>query len=235
MALTRDLIRAGWIQSLVATSGLPIKVLSEDELRSSREQALAAHPPDRELALFAYGSLIWNPAFHFVRREIATVRGYHRRFCLWTQLGRGSPECPGLVLGLDRGGSCRGLVYWIAAEEIGSELDVVWRREMVTGAYRPSWVAAHTEAGPVQALTFLIDRSHDRYTGVLSDEAVVTAIANACGPLGPCADYLFNTTAHLEELGIVDRPLRRLCWAVRERQQRTAAEATLTAAATPLA
>lgn len=225
MALTRDLIRSGWIQSLVATSGLPIKALSEEELRLSREAALAKHPPGQELALFAYGSLIWNPAFHFVRREIATVRGYHRRFCLWTELGRGSPDRPGLVLGLDRGGTCRGVLYWIAAHEIEAELDVVWRREMVTSAYRPSWVMAQTTAGPVRALTFVIDRKHERYTGRLDDEAIVTSIATACGPLGPCADYLFHTTAHLDELGIADRSLRRLCRAVREAQAATARDA----------
>jgi cation transport protein ChaC len=195
MALTRDLIRSGWIQSMVATSGLPIKALTEEELQRSRAAALARHPQGEDLALFAYGSLIWNPAFHFVRREVAAVRGLHRRFCLWTQLGRGSPDNPGLVLGLDRGGSCRGVVYWIAAEEIEGELDVVWRREMVTGAYRPTWVTARTVGGPpVPAITFAINREHERYD-------------------------LFNTTVHLDELGITDPALHRLCRAVRERQR----------------
>lgn len=218
MPLTREQIRSGWIQAMVATSGLPIKALSEEELRRSRERAVAGRPTDRPLALFAYGSLIWNPAFHFLRREVATVRGHHRRFCLWTQLGRGTPEHPGLVLGLDRGGSCRGLLYWIAPAAIESELDVVWRREMVTGAYRPSWVSARTADGAaVPALTFLINRAHDRYSGRLGNEAIVDAIASACGPLGPCADYLFHTTAHLDELGIADRSLHRLCRLVRER------------------
>lgn len=215
MSLTREQIRAGWVQNLVATSGLPLKALSEDELRRSREQVLAAHPPGNDLALFAYGSLIWNPAFHYVRREIATVRGHHRRFCLWTELGRGSPDRPGLVLGLDRGGSCRGVLYWITASEIESELDIVWRREMVTSAYRPSWVTARTVSGPVPAVTFLINRKHERYSGRLGDEAIVRAIATAEGPIGPCADYLFNTTAHLDKLDIADRSLHRLCRAVR--------------------
>jgi cation transport protein ChaC len=220
MALTRDLIRSGWIQSMVATSGLPIKALTEEELQRSRAAALARHPQGEDLALFAYGSLIWNPAFHFVRREVAAVRGLHRRFCLWTQLGRGSPDNPGLVLGLDRGGSCRGVVYWIAAEEIEGELDVVWRREMVTGAYRPTWVTARTVGGPpVPAITFAINREHERYAGQLGDDAIVTTLATACGPLGACADYLFNTTVHLDELGITDPALHRLCRAVRERQR----------------
>jgi cation transport protein ChaC len=117
MALTREQIRAGWIQNMVAASGHPVRALSEEELLRSREQALAGHPAGQDLALFAYGSLIWNPAFNFRRREIAHVHGFHRRFCLWIHLGRGTPERPGLVLGLDTGGSCRGVLYWIAAEE----------------------------------------------------------------------------------------------------------------------
>lgn len=218
--LTRDAIQAGWVQELVATATAPIRALSLDELRLSREAALAAHPAGADLALFAYGSLIWNPAFHFSRREIARVHGHHRRFCLWTPLGRGTPERPGLVLGLDAGGACRGVLYEIAADQIESELEIVWRREMVTDAYRPAWVTAHTAAGPRPALTFLINRRHDRYAGRLDDAAIIEAIATAQGPLGPCADYLFNTAAHLEQLGIIDRPLRRLCRAVQEHQRR---------------
>ena len=148
MSLTREQIRDGWIQQLVRTSGLEGGALSDEELRLSRERVLALHPPGADLAVFAYGSLIWNPAFHFTAREIAHVHGFHRRFCLWTQLGRGSPERPGLMLGLDVGGSCRGVLYTVAAAQIGSELEIVWRREMVTAAYRPSWVVATERNGP---------------------------------------------------------------------------------------
>jgi cation transport protein ChaC len=218
MALTRELIRSGWIQQLVASSGYPGHMLSEDELRESMALAMAAHPSGEAVPLFAYGSLIWNPAFNYQHREVARVYGYHRRFCLWTHLGRGTPECPGLVLGLDTGGSCSGLVYWIAAEDIASELEIVWRREMVTGAYRPCWVMTRTASGPRRALTFLINHAHDRYAGRLSDEAIVASIASATGPIGPCADYLFNTAAHLDQLGIADPSLRRLCRAVRAAQ-----------------
>ena len=216
--LTREQIRDGWVQRLVMSAGGPVRALSEDELRRSRETMLVAHPSDQDLAVFAYGSLIWNPAFHFVRRELAHVHGFHRRFCLWTSLGRGTPERPGLMLGLDTGGSCRGVLYTIAAAEIGSELEIVWRREMVTGAYRPAWVRARTAAGPRRAIAFLINHAHARYAGRLDDAAIVRAIATACGPLGACADYLFSTTAHLDQLGIVDRSLRRLSRLVREAQ-----------------
>lgn len=225
MALTRELIRSGWIQQLVANSGYPGHMLSEEELRQSMATAMARHPAGEALPLFAYGSLIWNPAFNYQHREVARVHGYHRRFCLWTHLGRGTPECPGLVLGLDTGGSCSGLVYWIAAADIASELEIVWRREMVTGAYRPCWVMTRTASGPRRALTFLINHAHDRYAGRLSDEAIVASIASASGPIGPCADYLFNTASHLDQLGIADPSLRRLCRAVRAAQTALSAPA----------
>ena len=217
--LTREQIRDGWVQQLVLSSAEPIRALSEAELIESRASMLADHPVGADLAIFAYGSLIWNPAFHFAGRQLAHIHGYHRRFCLWTSLGRGTPANPGLMLGLDMGGSCRGVIYTIAAADIASELEIVWRREMVTGAYRPAWVMARTAAGPRPAIAFLINHRHERYAGRLDDAAIVRSIATACGPLGACAEYLFNTTAHLDELGIVDRSLRRLCGLVREAQR----------------
>ena len=114
------------------------------------------------------------------------------------------------MLGLDTGGSCRGVLYTVAAAEIDSELEIVWRREMVTAAYRPSWVVARTESGSRRAIAFLINHAHPRYAGHLGETAIVNSLARACGPLGDCADYLFRTTEHLGELGIVDRSLFRL-------------------------
>jgi glutathione-specific gamma-glutamylcyclotransferase len=227
--LTREQIRDGWVQQLVMSSGGALRALTEQELRDSRDAMLAGHPAGQDLAVFAYGSLIWNPAFHFADREIAHVHGFHRRFCLWTDLGRGTREHPGLMLGLDTGGSCRGVLYTIAAADIAGELEIVWRREMVTGAYRPCWVQARTAKGPRRAIAFLINHAHERYAGRLGDAEIVAAVAGACGPLGACADYLFATTAHLDELGIVDRSLRRLSRLVRARQedQASAAEQTL--------
>lgn len=215
MVLTRDSIRAGIVQEMVRRAGLA--VLSDEELRHSREALLAARPAG-DVWVFGYGSLIWNPAFHFAERLTARVHGWHRRFCLWTHAGRGTPECPGLLLGLDRGGSCRGVAFRVPADEVESELDVVWRREMVNAAYEPRWVevrlggaAGGAAAGRIEAaIAFVINRRHDRYAGLLPDDEVVAAIAAAHGTLGPCADYLLNTAAHLEQLGIRDRTLERL-------------------------
>lgn len=216
--LTREILRDGWLQRLVAAAN--VRVLSEDELRASRTAALARHPggADADVWLFAYGSLIWNPAFRFVEHRVGQVRGLHRRFCLWTALGRGSPYRPGLVLGLDRGGRCRGVLYRIAADDVEAELDIVWRREMVTGAYRPRWVRAESGAGPLDALAFVIERRHERYAGTLDEDRLVETLATARGALGSCADYLFDTTSHLAQLDIADPRLERLCAAVREYQ-----------------
>ncbi len=210
MVLTRDAIRNGAVQRMVAELAGVMRVLSEAELAASRREALDGVDLSRGVWLFGYGSLIWNPAFHFTDQRIGTIYGYHRRFCLWTQLGRGCPERPGLVLGLERGGSCRGVAYRVAPEAVEDELEVVWRREMVSGAYVPTWVTVHTADGPVPAIAFVINHAHERYARYLPDEEVAEVIATASGRLGPCADYLMNTIEHLAELGIHDRPLERL-------------------------
>jgi cation transport protein ChaC len=225
MVLTRESLRDGWLQRMVAAAPGQVRALSEEELHRSRAAMLASHPAGADLWLFGYGSLIWNPAFHFVERTLGRLFGYHRQFCLWTHLGRGTPQRPGLILGLERGGSCPGMVFRIAHDAVPSELDIVWRREMVTGAYRPTWVRVRTEQGTVRALTFAINRAHERYAGTLEDVRIVEAIALAEGPLGACRDYLFKTAAHLEELGIRDRGLTRLSRQVRAFHQRLEAHA----------
>ena len=162
--------------------------------------------------MFGYGSLIWNPCFEYAeRRAIAKVVGWHRRFCLWTHLGRGSAKQPGLMLGLERGGSCRGVAFRVPAPMVEAELDIIWRREMVTGAYVPTWVNIATAEGRIRAVAFTINRRHLRYSGLLSGERqIVEAIALAEGPLGTNREYLLNTVRHLDELGLHDRGLVRL-------------------------
>lgn len=212
--LTREKIRSGWIRDMIAASGHVVHVLSDAELRATQDRCLAALEPGADLWLFGYGSLIWNPCFEFTDRRTARLHGWHRRFCLWTHLGRGTPERPGLMLGLERGGSCHGVVFKMPAATIASELDVVWRREMVTAAYVPVWVSVATEAGPLRAVAFTINRRHERYTGRLDEAATVEALAVAEGPLGTNREYLFNTLRHLDELGLRDRTLHRLALAV---------------------
>jgi len=215
--LTRETIREGHIARMMAAHDSSIVVLSEAELAASRRDALSRHAGG-DLWIFGYGSLIWNPAFDFAESRIGAIHGRHRRFCLWTWLGRGSRDCPGLMLGLEAGGRCQGLAYRIKESLIESELDVVWRREMLTAAYRPIWVRVMTAAGPKPALTFAINRRHERYAGKLSIDHVAERLSKACGPLGSGAEYLFNTHSHLSELGLRDRYLDQLVTRVRDHQ-----------------
>jgi cation transport protein ChaC len=207
--LTRENIRSGAVRKIAADHGL-IRILSDEELASSLGRLLKGVDLSAGVWVFAYGSLIWNPAFHFTDRVVGRVFGFHRRFCLWTHLGRGCPEQPGLVLGLERGGSCRGVAYHIAPAAALEELDIVWRREMISDAYVPRWVDVRTPMARLRAITFTINHAHERYARDLSDEEVAAAIAGARGFLGACADYLINTVDHLAALGIHDRPLERL-------------------------
>jgi cation transport protein ChaC len=188
---------------------------SEEELAASLDAFLT--DVGDELSLFAYGSLMWRPDFEFAEQRPATLRGWHRRFCLWQWRFRGTPERPGLMLALDRGGSCVGMAYKVVQPDLRAKVMPVWRREMRGRGYRPRWVLVATPQGPVRALTFVANREGERYAGRLSDPEIADRIALACGPMGPSADYLLNTVAHCEAMGIHDRHLWRLQALVAER------------------
>lgn len=215
--ITREALKGNWLEQLAEAAGHKVRICTEDELAASRASTLADLPPGEDLWIFAYGSLIWNPAFHFAERRKAIIHGYHRAYCLWTRLGRGSDDCPGLMLGLDRGGSCAGVCYRIPADQIEEELPLVWRREMVTSSYKPTWLATTMEGLKLRTVGFVINREHERYACGMTHDEMVDCLASAGGPLGTCAEYLFNTTEHLHELGIRDRGLEKLCRDVRER------------------
>lgn len=207
--LTRENILNGYVKKLFAEGDGTTPLLSDEDIDASCRDTLAGAPPG-DVWVFGYGSLIWNPTIHFTEKRVGHVTGYHRRFCLWTHLGRGNPECPGLLLGLEHGGSCSGLAFRIPTDQAEHECRILWHREMISGSYVPRWVDVRTDTGPVRAIAFIINREHMRYAGRLSDEKVADAIAKAEGSLGNCADYLINTADHLEKLGILDAPLRHL-------------------------
>ena len=213
-AITREAIRSGAIAELVKQQDPDFKMLSEHERQSTLDKTLAAWDGG-DIWLFGYGSLIWNPAFHYVERRLGRIHGYHRQFCLWTPAGRGSPDFPGLMLALEHGGSCQGIAFRIAADQVCEELDIVWRREMIAGSYRPVWTTVHAAPSPVKAIAFVMDRTNHRYAGRLPDDQIVDTIAHAHGPIGRCADYLFSTVEHLAELGIDDHRLTHLAGLVR--------------------
>jgi cation transport protein ChaC len=206
--LGREEIANGQIESyLLEAERLGImRRVTPEERAISRAAALSRYPRTADgVWVFSYGSLMWNPTFEFDRRDAGTVHGYHRRFCLRTALGRGTPACPGYVLGLDRGGSCHGVAFRIPAEKVDNELKLIWDREMVGHAYMARTLKVRLGSKTVPAIGFVMDRTSDNYVGRLPDTEVATAIAGAEGPLGPCREYLFETADHLAEIGLVDR------------------------------
>jgi glutathione-specific gamma-glutamylcyclotransferase len=218
--LTRESIMDGSMRRWFAAADPTMKVATDEEHVASIADLLKNRPgAPGDVWVFAYGSLIWNPTIHTVERRCADLRGYHRRFCLWTHLGRGTPDCPGLMLALEPGGSCRGVAYRIAEDQVDHELMILWRREMVSGAYRARWVKAVTAEGPVAAFAFVMNAKHHRYAGRLQDAQVAAVIARAEGALGPCHKYLFSTVEHLRELGIRDHGMERLAHMVQALRQ----------------
>ena len=208
MQLTRELI--GRIPRTDVDPGPLPSYLTDAERAASLAETLA-HPRARQpVWVFGYGSLIWKTGFPFAERRVGTLYGYHRQFCLLIKRFRGSPQVPGLMLGLERGGTCRGVVYRLAEGECDEALKTVWAREILTAAYVPHWADVRTSAGTVRAIAFVINRGHERYTGRLDEEAVADALARASGHVGSCAEYLLETVLHLEELGIRDHRLWRL-------------------------
>jgi cation transport protein ChaC len=148
--------------------------------------------------------LLWNPLFPFSDAKPARLHGLHRRFCLWSLASRGTVEEPGLVLGLDRGGSCRGVVYRLPARSARAELALLWRREMVVGGYFPRWVRVHAGSHAIVALTFVVNRDHPQYTGKLEIGRKARTLACAAGIFGSSADYLERARVALVTHGIVD-------------------------------
>lgn len=213
MALTRadlenDVLRKNYAQS---SHGLPL--VSEAEFHASFERALEPLRHGADPWIFGYGSLIWNPLFRYTERLPAVIHGFHRSFCLWSRIGRGTPEKSGLVLGLDRGGCCHGMAFRLNRGEARHELALLWRREMVLGSYSPRWLQAvinGSSGREVKALAFVVNRDHPHYAGKLPLTALIETIATARGAFGSSAEYLCQTVDCLIAQGIRDSRLARL-------------------------
>ncbi|MCJ2084009.1 gamma-glutamylcyclotransferase [Methylobacterium sp. J-090] len=217
LSLSLDLIARAHPDS-VRDDPTALALLTDDELGPGLTRALTRRPrADGGLWVFGYGSLIWQPEFAFTERRTGTVRGYHRRFCLLQRRFRGSPGRPGLVLALDRGGLCRGVAFRLPGDDPHVTLLPVWRREMRGNGYESRWVVVETTDGPVTALTFVVNRASDRYTGRLTEAEIADRIATGAGHLGPSAEYLFRTAEACAREGILDAHLWNLQALVAER------------------
>jgi len=154
---------------------------------------------------------MWRPGFAYVERLTATVNGYHRSLCILSVHHRGTPERPGLVLGLDRGGSCRGIAFRVAPENADATLDYLRDREQVTSVYRETRHRLRLADGrTVEGVAFTVDRLHAQYARKLSHEALLDRVRHGVGISGNNPDYVRATVAELENMGIRDHTLARL-------------------------
>jgi cation transport protein ChaC len=164
-----------------------------------------------DLWVFGYGSLMWRPGFAFVERHVGRIHGYHRSLCVYSHHHRGTPERPGLVLGLDRGGSCRGIAYRVAADRRAATVAYLRAREQVTTVYVERYAPVTLDDGRlVTGLAFTVDRAHEQYAGRLSVAELVSLVRQGVGASGANPEYVRNTHAHLVELGVDDPVLAAL-------------------------
>lgn len=219
--LNRESLLSGEIQALAASRPGYITLMTDEARNEMVEDLIANAPSQSEIWVFAYGSLIWNPAIEFDAKSRCTIEGYHRSFCFWTTLGRGSEEHPGLMMGLEPGGNCDGIAYKIGADNLQTEIDILFRREMLSYVYKPTWIKAQSSDDPnqiIDVLTFVIDETHERFCGKLDGRTIVKTIATAEGPIGKNCDYLYQLVEHLRELGFEDPSMTELESKVRDYQ-----------------
>ena len=166
-----------------------------------------------DLWVFAYGSLMWRPGFDFLERRTARLVGAHRALCVYSFVHRGTPEKPGLVLGLDHGGNCRGIAYRVASSKRAATIDYLRAREQVTKVYREAWRAVWLDDDPqqsVRALGYVVDRGHRQYAGRLPLVQQLHYVRQGHGRSGACRDYVLAAVKELEAHGYRDDGLRRL-------------------------
>jgi cation transport protein ChaC len=212
--LCRADLESGRMRELYVAAVDAHRALNDEQLSASLRATLSKKPKGAGWWIFSYGSLLWNPLFPVAEMRVARLRGLHRRFCLWSLAARGTPSRPGLVLGLERGGACRGVAMRLPTPLALDELHLLWRREMVVGSYYPRWVTLETDGRPLTALTFVVRRDHPQYAGKLTLAQEAEVFATAGGAFGTCADYLERTRVALIAHGIVDPYLEALAAAI---------------------
>jgi cation transport protein ChaC len=209
--ITRETLRDGSLIDAARRRMAPdTPVRSDAEIDACLDAILQDHPPDEDVWLFGYGSLMWNPAMHFAEKRGGRALGWHRKYCLWLEAGRGTPENPGLMLGLDRGGAAAGALFRLPANQARAELQLPFRRELFTHSYDPRWISVATPDRVIRAVTFVVSRTAVRYAPRLDLELVAHHVATASGVLGSCMEYLHQTLHALDELGLDDQMLRQV-------------------------
>ncbi|WGS52856.1 gamma-glutamylcyclotransferase [Paraburkholderia sp. D15] len=202
--LNRNAISSG--AYLESFDSLPSEMLwTQARIDASLAQTLAARPDNGDVWVFAYGSLMWNPVSDFDCRRIATLHGWHRSFCIRLIAGRGTPEQPGRMLALEPGGCTEGVALRLCGATLGEELRILWIREMVTGAYRPTWAAVTLDDGTqVQAIAFVAEPQDQQYERDARAATIAPAMAMATGLFGSNAEYVFKLQHALADCGLND-------------------------------
>jgi len=155
--------------------------------------------------VFGYGSLMWRPGFDFVDSAVAFVHGYHRSLCIFSHVHRGTPQRPGLVLGLDRGGCCQGVAFKVAGARREATIAYLRERELVTSVYLEKVLPLRfCDGGAAEAVAYVVDRGHCQYAGRLPVEQTVRLVSEGVGVSGDNPAYVRNTYEHLLRLGIRD-------------------------------
>ncbi|WP_146348454.1 gamma-glutamylcyclotransferase [Phaeobacter marinintestinus] len=190
----------------------------DHDAREANRQTVLEGRLDRDLWVFAYGSLIWDPGVYIDEYRYATLQGWRRSFCMRIQGGRGTRDCPGLMAALDTGGQCQGVAFRIPAPLVDRETTFMWNREMFSGGYHPIFATVTTPQGPVDALTFVINPSGQGYLPDITKDEMARIIAVAEGNLGRNFDYLDSMMHHLEELGLEDPDMAHLRALAKSRQ-----------------
>jgi cation transport protein ChaC len=168
-----------------------------------------------DLWVFGYGSLMWRPGFPYRERRHALLRGYHRALCVLSHVHRGTPEQPGLVLGLDRGGSCHGVAFRVGAEDAQETIAYLRAREQVTGVYLERRVPVQLAGdGTVEALAYVVDRAHAQYAGRMDEAELLRLVQQGRGVSGANPEYVRSTHEHLTEMGVIDPLLARIVQAL---------------------
>lgn len=166
--------------------------------------------------VFGYGSLIWNPGFAHIGAQQGLLRGAHRSLSIVSHHHRGTPEQPGLVFGLTRGGSCRGMAFEVASSDWATVRAYLEKREQVTAVYRDVIRPVRLADGRVvRALTFVVDEQHEQFAGKLPLDQQLLMIRSGVGLSGRNTDYVINTAEHLRSMGIVDRQLQAIADALK--------------------
>ena len=193
---------------------------NDTDFAASVARIIASHPaPDQPTAVFAYGSLIWKPEVPHVAEARATALGWQRAFCLTMLRFRGTPDQPGLMMALDRGGTCKGVLYTLPPDDLAGQLDRLFRREFTVKPITnmPRWIKVSVAGQTRAALAFVVNMASPLYAGRLALPQVADVLARSCGHWGTGAEYLLNTVTQLEMLGIHDRALWALQRLVAER------------------